>query len=42
MQIRPVGAALLLVDGQTDTEDRDGETDRRFWQFCELAQQRTV
>jgi len=34
MKIRPVGAELLHVDGQTD---RHYEANSPFLQFCELA-----
>jgi hypothetical protein len=33
----------MRTDGQTDKTDKtDAEANRRFSQFCELAQQRTV
>ena len=35
MKIRPVGAELFHVDGRTD--DRRGNANSRFLQFCERA-----
>jgi len=38
MKIRPVGAALFIVDGQTAIQtDGHDETNSHFSQFCERA-----